>query len=65
MDTYKNLDARVKKVVFGQDEAVDKIVENIVVSKSGLREKNKPIGSFLLVGPTGTGKTETAKTLAK
>ena len=65
VDTYKNLDARVKKVVFGQDEAVDKIVENIVVSKSGLREKNKPIGSFLLVGPTGTGKTETAKTLAK
>jgi ATP-dependent Clp protease ATP-binding subunit ClpA len=50
--------------VFGQNEAVDKIVENIVVSKSGLREKNKPIGSFLLVGPTGTGKTETAKTLA-
>jgi len=65
VDTYKNLDTRVKKVVFGQDEAVDKIVENIVVSKSGLREKNKPIGSFLLVGPTGTGKTETAKTLAK
>ena len=65
VDTYKNLDVRVKKVVFGQDEAVDKIVENIVVSKSGLREKNKPIGSFLLVGPTGTGKTETAKTLAK
>ena len=65
VDTFKNLDVRVKKVVFGQDEAVDKIVENIVVSKSGLREKNKPIGSFLLVGPTGTGKTETAKTLAK
>ena len=65
VDTYKNLDTRVKKVVFGQDDAVDKIVENIVVSKSGLREKNKPIGSFLLVGPTGTGKTETAKTLAK
>ena len=64
IDTYKNLDTRIKKVVFGQNEAVDKIVENIVVSKSGLREKNKPIGSFLLVGPTGTGKTETAKTLA-
>jgi len=64
VDTYKNLDTRIKKVVFGQNEAVDKIVENIVVSKSGLREKNKPIGSFLLVGPTGTGKTETAKTLA-
>ena len=65
VDTYKNLDSRIKTTVFGQDDAVDKIVENIVVSKSGLREKNKPIGSFLLVGPTGTGKTETAKTLAK
>ena len=65
VDTYKNLDARIKTTVYGQDEAVDKIVENIVVSKSGLREKNKPIGSFLLVGPTGTGKTETAKTLAR
>ena len=64
VDTYKNLDTRIKTTVYGQDEAVDKIVENIVVSKSGLREKNKPIGSFLLVGPTGTGKTETAKTLA-
>jgi len=65
VDSYRNLDSRIKEVVYGQDEAVDKIVENIVVSKSGLREKNKPIGSFLLVGPTGTGKTETAKTLAK
>lgn len=65
VDTFKNLDVRVKKVVYGQDEAIDAIVENIIVSKSGLREKNKPIGSFLLVGPTGTGKTETAKTLAK
>ena len=53
VDTFKNLDVRVKKVVYGQDEAIDAIVENIVVSKSGLREKNKPIGSFLLVGPTG------------
>ena len=64
VDTYKNLDTRIKTKVYGQDDAIDKIVENIVVSKSGLREKNKPIGSFLLVGPTGTGKTETAKTLA-
>jgi ATP-dependent Clp protease ATP-binding subunit ClpA len=51
--------------VFGQDDAIDKIVEAIVVSKSGLREKNKPIGSFLFVGPTGTGKTETARALSK
>ncbi len=64
-DTYKNLDAKIKTSVYGQDEAVDSLVESIVLSKSGLREPNKPIGSFLFVGPTGTGKTETAKTLAK
>ena len=62
---YKSLDKRIKTKVFGQDEAVDQIVEAILVSKSGLREPNKPIGSFLLVGPTGTGKTETAKQLAE
>jgi len=62
---YKSLDKRIKTKVFGQDEAIDQIVEAILVSKSGLREPNKPIGSFLLVGPTGTGKTETAKQLAE
>ncbi len=61
---YKNLDGRIKNTVYGQDEAVDKIVEAILVSKSGLREPNKPIGSFLFVGPTGTGKTETARSLS-
>ena len=61
---YKSLDKRIKTKVYGQDDAVDGIVESILVAKSGLREENKPIGSFLLVGPTGTGKTETAKQLA-
>lgn len=61
---YTTLDTRIKNTVFGQDEAVDKIVEAILVSKSGLREPHKPIGSFLFVGPTGTGKTETARSLA-
>ena len=61
---YKSLDKRIKTKVFGQDEAVDQIVEAIFVAKAGLREDNKPIGSFLLVGPTGTGKTETAKQLS-
>lgn len=64
-NAYSNLDTRIKNTVYGQDEAVDKIVEAILVSKSGLREPHKPIGSFLFVGPTGTGKTETARALAK
>ena len=64
-NAYKDLDDRIKSTVYGQNEAVDKIVEAILVSKSGLREPHKPIGSFLFVGPTGTGKTETARALAK
>jgi len=64
-NAYKDLDVRIKENVFGQDNAVDKIVEAILVSKSGLREPHKPIGSFLFVGPTGTGKTETARALSK
>ena len=63
--TYKSLDKRVKTKVYGQDEAIDQIVESILIAKAGLREPNKPIGSFLMVGPTGTGKTETAKQLAQ
>ena len=63
-DGYQTLDSKIKTVVYGQDEAVDRIVESILVAKAGLREKNKPIGSFLFVGPTGTGKTETARALA-
>lgn len=61
---YVNMEDRIKGTVFGQDEAIEKIVEAILVSKSGLREPNKPIGSFLFVGPTGTGKTETARALS-
>lgn len=64
-NAYTDLDSRIKQTVYGQDEAIDKIVESILVSKSGLREPHKPIGSFLFVGPTGTGKTETARALAK
>ena len=61
---YVNLESQIGKVVYGQDEAIEKIVEAILISKSGLREPHKPIGSFLFVGPTGTGKTETARALA-
>ncbi len=64
-ESFRSLDYRIKQTVFGQDTAVDKIVDAILVSKAGLREGNKPIGNFLFVGPTGTGKTETARALAK
>ena len=54
---YVNLESNIKTKLFGQDGAVSALVESILVSKSGMRERNKPIGSFLFVGPTGTGKT--------
>lgn len=63
-DGFRNLESRMKQKVFGQDGAVNKLVESVILAKSGLREANKPIGSFLFVGPTGTGKTETARALA-
>ena len=59
-----NLDTNLKKVVFGQEKAIDEIVEKILVAQAGLKVDNKPIGSFVFMGPTGVGKTETAKRLA-
>lgn len=64
-DALSNLAPRVKNVVYGQDEAIDNLVAAIYLSKSGLRNPTKPIGSFLFTGTTGTGKTYTAKQLAK
>jgi ATP-dependent Clp protease ATP-binding subunit ClpA len=61
---YKELDVRLKAQVFGQPTAVDQLAESVILSKSGLREANKPIGSFLFVGPTGVGKTELCRALA-
>lgn len=61
---YEHLADNIKHKIYGQEEAVDRITEAILVSKAGLREPNKPVGSFLFVGPTGTGKTETARCLA-
>lgn len=60
----QNLAPNMKKTVIGQDDAVDKIKEQIVLSRSGLREKNKPVANLLFVGPTGVGKTFIAQTLA-
>ncbi|WP_146620888.1 ATP-dependent Clp protease ATP-binding subunit [Enterococcus florum] len=60
----KNLADDLKKHVIGQDEAVDKVAKAIRRNRVGLNKKNRPIGSFLFVGPTGVGKTELAKQLA-
>ncbi len=55
----------LKKVIFGQDEAVDQLVTAIQMSRSGLSEPNRPVGNFMFAGPTGVGKTELAKQLAE
>lgn len=60
-----NLDEQIKDKLFGQDRAVDSVLEKIYVSRAGLKSINKPIGSFLFSGPTGTGKTELAKLLSE
>jgi ATP-dependent Clp protease ATP-binding subunit ClpA len=63
--TLKNLDRNLKLVVFGQDQAIDQLTSSIRLSRSGLGNDNKPIGSFLFAGPTGVGKTEVTQQLAK
>ena len=59
-----NLEENIKKVVYGQDTAIEQIVDKILVSQAGLKADDKPVGAFVFMGPTGTGKTETAKALA-
>jgi ATP-dependent Clp protease ATP-binding subunit ClpA len=63
-DRLQNLGAALRSVIFGQDHAVSQIVSAIKLSRSGLGQPEKPIGSFLFSGPTGVGKTELAKQLA-
>ena len=62
---YMDLDIDLKKEVIGQDKAIDSISHAIKRSRVGLKDPNKPIGSFIFVGPTGVGKTYLAKSLAK
>ena len=63
-DPLPNMADNIKAKLFGQDGVVDKIMDFVFVSKAGMKPLNKPMGSFLFLGPTGTGKTEMAKLLA-
>lgn len=64
-DILKNLDQDLKRIVFDQNTAIDALVDAVKLARSGLRDPEKPMGSYLFSGPTGVGKTEVAKGLAK
>ena len=61
----ENLERDLKRVVFGQDEAITALASAIKLSRAGLKAPDKPVGSFVFAGPTGVGKTEVTKQLAK
>ena len=65
LDALKNLESNLKMVVFGQNRAIDSLATAIKLSRAGLNDAEKPIGSFLFSGPTGVGKTEVSRQLAK
>lgn len=64
IDRVVNLEVNIKNKLFGQEEVVDKILDRIYVSFAGINNQSRPMASFLLLGPTGTGKTEMVKQLA-
>jgi ATP-dependent Clp protease ATP-binding subunit ClpA len=64
-DGIAKLQERLEEEVYGQDSAITEVVDKIIVARAGLKSENKPIGSFVFMGPTGCGKTETAKSLSK
>src|SRR5665213_1993098 len=63
-EVLRHLDETLKRVVYGQDKAIEKVASAIKLARAGLREPEKPIGSYLFAGPTGVGKTEVARALA-
>jgi len=63
-EVLRDLEKSLKRVVFGQDKAIDALASAIKLARAGLREPEKPIGNYLFAGPTGVGKTEVAKQLA-
>ena len=63
-DTLRDLEQNIKDKLYGQDSAVDDVLEKIYIAKAGMKTPNKPIGNFLMLGPTGTGKTELCKLLS-
>ena len=63
-EVLKDLEKSLKRVVFGQEEAIEALASAIKLSRAGLREPEKPIGNYLFAGPTGVGKTEVARQLA-
>ncbi|MGI9251055.1 MAG: ATP-dependent Clp protease ATP-binding subunit ClpA [Pseudohongiellaceae bacterium] len=65
VEALRNLETNLKLVVFGQDKAIDGLATSIKLSRAGLNEGEKPIGCFLFAGPTGVGKTEVSRQLAK
>ena len=64
-DRLETLEQRIKDKIYGQDDAVKQVVDAVQISKAGLIDENKPLASLLFVGPTGVGKTEVARVLAK
>jgi ATP-dependent Clp protease ATP-binding subunit ClpA len=64
-ETLRNLDRDLKMVVYGQDQAIETLATSIKMSRSGLGTETRPIGSFLFAGPTGVGKTEVTRQLAR
>ncbi len=64
-DLLSSLEQKLKSVIIGQDHAIKQVVDKILLSRSGLRNETKPVASFLFVGPSGVGKTELSKQLAR